>query len=147
MRIKKLAYCLLIFSALISCNEKSGASSDQAKDFKLKSMTSDKSYTLEDFKGKPLIINFWASWCAPCRKEMPFLETVWKENENSDLVLLGINVMDDKEEALETLEEFKISYLNLRDSHGGVTRKYDILGLPVTYFIDRNGKIFKINYL
>ena len=109
-------------------------------------MTSDEFYNLENFKGKPLIINFWASWCAPCRKEMPFLESVWKKHKDSDLVLIGINVMDDKHEALETLKEFNITYTNLTDSNGDVTSKYDIIGLPVTYFIDRNGEVIKKNY-
>ena len=77
---------------------------------------------------------------------MPFLETVWKEHKKNDLVLIGINVMDDKEEALETLKEFDISYPNVSDSQGAVTNTYDIIALPVTYFIDKKGEIFKINY-
>ncbi|MGI9533603.1 MAG: TlpA family protein disulfide reductase [Thermodesulfobacteriota bacterium] len=146
MKINKIIFSLLILPLLVACNENSESSSNLAKDFNLKSMTSDEIYKLENFKGKPLIINFWASWCAPCRKEMPFLESVWKENKNSDLVLIGINVMDDKHEALDTLKEFNISYINLTDSSGNVTNAYDIIGLPVTYFIDRNGEIFKKNY-
>jgi len=146
MKIKKLIFCVLLISLLTACNEKSGASSNTAKNFNLKSMTSDESFKLENFKGKPLIINFWASWCAPCRQEMPFLESVWKENKDTDLVLIGINVMDDKEEALETLKKFNISYQNLSDSSGNVTNSYDIIGLPVTYFIYRSGEIYKVNY-
>ena len=146
MRIKKLLLCLIILFVLVGCNEKSDSSSNLAKDFNLKSLTNDKVYSLENFKGKPLILNFWASWCAPCRKEMPFLESVWNEHKNGDLVLIGINVMDDKDEAIETLKEFNISYPNLSDSKGDVTNSYDILALPVTYFIDKNGEISKINY-
>ena len=146
MNIKKLLFCILLFSVLIACSEKSDNSSNIAKDFNLKSITDNKTYNLENFKGKPLVINFWASWCAPCRKEMPFLESVWKEYKDKDLMLIGINVMDDKDEALETLKEFNISYPNLSDTRGDVTDSYDIVALPVTYFIDKKGEISKINY-
>ncbi|MGI9533565.1 MAG: redoxin domain-containing protein [Thermodesulfobacteriota bacterium] len=146
MKKIKLFSFLIILIVLTACNEKSDTSSNLAKDFNLKSLTSNQTYNLENFKGKPLILNFWASWCAPCRKEMPFLESVWKEYKNSDLVLIGINVMDDNDEARETLKEFKISYPNVSDSKGDVTDSYEIYALPVTYFIDKKGEISKIKY-
>ena len=82
-----------------------------AKNFNLPSLSDNADYQLNQFKGKPVIINFWASWCAPCRQEMPFLEDVWKSNKENDLVLLGINVLDDKEEAEDTLKNSKLHIL------------------------------------
>ena len=146
MKTRKPLFCILTFLLLTACNNKSDVPSNLAKDFNLKSLTNDRLYKLEDFKGKPLILNFWASWCAPCRKEMPFLESVWKEHKNGNLVLIGINVMDDKEQALKTLKELNVSYTNLSDSEGDVSNSYDVLALPVTYFIDGKGEISKINY-
>ena len=146
MRKINFLFLILFLLVLTGCNENSGNNSKEAKDFKLKSLTSDKYYNLSEFSGKPVILNFWASWCAPCRQEMPFLESVWKEHKDKDLVLVGINVMDDNDEARETLKEFKISYPNLSDTRGDVTDAYDILALPVTYFINKQGEVSKINY-
>lgn len=140
-----LLFFIFIFSA--SCNTGNSAGySKIAKNFKLPAFTDNENYQLTQFKGKPVIINFWASWCAPCRQEMPFLENIWKENKEKDLVLLGINVLDDKEEAEEILQEFNITYLNLYDPEGEIKEKYNLMALPVTYFIDKNGEITKINY-
>ena len=77
---------------------------------------------------------------------MPFLENVWKAQKENGLVLLGINVLDDKGEAEDTLKEFGITYLNLYDPEGNIKEKYNLLALPVTYFIDKEGNISKINY-
>jgi len=140
-----LIFFIFLFSA--SCNtDNSSGISRTAKNFDLPSFMDDNNYQLNQFKGKPVIINFWASWCAPCRQEMPFLETVWKAQKGNDLVLLGINVLDDKGEAEDTLKEFGITYLNLYDPEGDIKEKYNLLALPVTYFIDKEGNISKINY-
>ena len=99
--MKKISlFILFVFIFSVSCTTgDSNGLSRTAKNFKLPSLVDNTDYQLEQFKGKPLIINFWASWCAPCREEMPFLENVWKTNKENDLVLLGINVLDDKKEA------------------------------------------------
>ena len=138
---------LFVLLFTVSCTtDSSNGISRTAKNFDLPSFSDSNNYQLSQFKGKPVIINFWASWCAPCREEMPFLENVWKTQKNNGLVLLGINVLDDKGEAEETLKEFGITYLNLFDSKGELQEKYNLLALPVTYFIDKDGKITKINY-
>ena len=138
---------LFLFFFSISCStDNSNGISRTAKNFKLPSFSGDVSYQLKQFKGKPVILNFWASWCAPCRQEMPFLENVWKTHKENDLVLLGINVLDDKEEAEDTIKEFGITYINLYDPDGDIKEKYNLLALPVTYFIDKEGSISKINY-
>ena len=96
-------YTLLIFFILlftVSCStDSSNGISRTAKYFELPSLSNDENYNLNQFKGKPVILNFWASWCAPCRQEMPFLENIWKVQKKNGLILLGINVMDDNDEA------------------------------------------------
>ena len=140
-----ILFFIILFT--VSCTTgDSNSISRTAKNFTLPSLTDKSDYQLFQFKGKPVILNFWASWCAPCREEMPFLEDFWKTNKDSDVVLLGINVMDDREEAEETLKEFGITYLNLYDPEGDIKEKYNLLALPVTYFIDKEGSISKINY-
>ena len=138
-------FCIILFTVSCSTGDSNGISRT-AKNFKLPSFTDNTDYQLNQFKGKPVILNFWASWCAPCWQEMPFLENVWKSNKDNNLVLLGINVLDDKEEAEETLKEFGITYLNLYDPEGDIKDNYNLLALPVTYFIDKEGSISKINY-
>ena len=137
---------LFVINPLISCGSLSNGEENHAKNFKLKSMSENKFYTLESLKGEPIVINFWASWCAPCKLEMPFLEKNWKEYREKGVKFVGINVMDDKGEAVKTLEEFNITYLNLYDSAGDVSNLYDIIALPVTLFIDKKGKITHKNY-
>ncbi len=145
MKAINIVLCILILSLLTVCSRKPDPN-NSLKDFKLQSLMNDEIYELRYFNGKPLILNFWASWCEPCKKEMPFLESMWKKYENSGLVLIGINVMDSKEEALNTLKEFNISYINLLDPDGNVLNSYNIFALPVTYFVRRDGTIYKIKH-
>lgn len=111
--------------------------------FELTSLQDNEEYSFEDFKGKPTVINFWASWCVPCRDEMPFLQKTWEKRKSENINIVGINVMDNEEEALDVLNEFKISYINLYDRGGKVSSQFGVLGLPATIFINRDGKIVK----
>lgn len=146
MEVMKSILCILILSLTVACNRDSNSTTNALKNFRLKNLTNNKPYELENFKGKPLILNFWASWCAPCKEEMPFFESLWKEYKNRELILVGINVMDKKKEALNTLQKLNISYINLFDTNGEVSTSYSILALPVTYFINRKGEIHYIKY-
>lgn len=141
--------CIMSSLTVLSCNSDnlSGNKSNSAvKTFSLNSITDGKSYSQKSFEGKPLILNFWASWCAPCREEMPFLEESWKNYKNKEIELVGINVNDDKDAALKTLKEFEISYVNLFDPEGKLSNSYGIIALPVTIFINREGNIYKQQY-
>lgn len=145
-------YILYIFSLLISCKdgeeEISAAESDRvyAKDFSLPSLNGYNKVELKEFNGKPLVINFWASWCGPCREEMPFLQKSWNEYKDKGVAFLGINVLDEEKSAKDFINVFGISYPNLKDSTGEVANLYGVIALPVTLFIDKEGKIVKKNY-
>lgn len=148
-KFKVLTFLTLIICILfISCgnNGKNSKSSNKIVNLKTTSQSEVKEYSLEDFKGEPTILNFWASWCVPCRDEMPFLEESSSKLKNKGINLVGVNVMDDKDEANKTLNEFKITYLNLFDPNGRMSRNFGVVGLPATIFMDKDGKVKHENY-
>ena len=96
---------------------------------------------LDDYLGGPLIVNFWSSWCPPCRKEIPDLENVWKEHKEDGITILGVNVQDDEQNAELYLAEFGVTFPNVIDLGGKITVDYGVTGLPVTFFISSEGKV------
>ena len=97
----------------------------------------------KDLRGKPVVINFWASWCPPCRIEAPLIEKTWRAYKNRDLIFLGVNIQDRKEDALSYIREFDITYPNGSDPKGEITIDYGVSGLPVTFFISRKGEVVR----
>jgi cytochrome c biogenesis protein CcmG/thiol:disulfide interchange protein DsbE len=96
---------------------------------------------LEDLRGKVVFLNFWASWCPPCRAEARLLEASWKRHRGEDVAFLGINMQDREEAARAFLREFGITYTNGIDAGNRVAIGYGVWGIPETFFIDRNGRI------
>jgi len=113
-----------------------------APDFTLISNTGQ-SITLSDLYGYPVILNFWASWCFPCRKEMPAIQQVYSDFENQGLIILGINTtnQDKKENAIAFSTKVGVTFPILFDENGLVNTNYQIRALPTTFFIDTNGII------
>ena len=95
--------------------------------------------SLEDYKERPLILNFWASWCPPCRDETPGMERVWRKYKDEGVIILGINVQDGEKEAERYISEFGVTFSNALDLDGSITVDYGITGLPVTFFINKKG--------
>jgi len=95
--------------------------------------------SLTDFKGKAVVINFWASWCEPCKEEAPLLERTWKQVQGKNVVFLGIDFQESNSNAINFLQSYNITYPAVLDAHGSVANKYAVTSLPVTIFIDRNG--------
>ena len=113
-----------------------------APDFKLSGLDGQ-FVSLADFQGSPVILNFWAISCPPCRYEMPFLEEVYREWSDKGLVLLAINVGEKPRAVWEFLQNYGYSFPVLLDLDMGVAAEYNILnwGIPVSYFIDKDGVI------
>lgn len=120
---------------------------DQIPDFNL---TFFEGYTFEgksdlnlvDFKGKVVVMNFWASWCIPCEEEAAELESAWRYYKDSgDVVFIGVDYVDTEPEARKYLTKFDITYPNGPDLATHISQMFRIKGVPETYFIDQNGKL------
>ena len=122
------------------------APGNPAPDFTLKSLDGGQ-ITLSEYRGRPVLINFWASWCPPCRIEMPELVRTYEEHKGTGFTILGINLtfQDALPEIVAFVEEFKMTFPILLDETGEVTtQKYRLLGLPMSVFVDRDGAIRRI---
>lgn len=97
-------------------------------------------FDLAEHQGKPIVINFWASWCIPCRQEAPILEGLWQEHQD-DVVFVGVDIQDGERDSLAYLEEFGVTYPNGLDADGRITVDYGVIGIPVTFFINRDGMV------
>lgn len=97
---------------------------------------------LDDYEGKVVVINFWASWCKPCEQEAAELEESWRRYQASgDVIFLGINYVDTEPEALAYLKRFDITYPNGPDLRTQISQAFRIRGVPETYFIDKAGHL------
>ncbi len=100
-----------------------------------------KVHKLSDYKGKTLIINFWASWCPPCRAEMPSMERAWQQIKDENIVMLAINVGEDEDTVFTFLGDFPVTFTILLDKSGEITESWPIRGLPTTFVISPQGKL------
>lgn len=97
---------------------------------------------LVELRGKGVVMNFFASWCAPCRAEAPDLEKTYQKYRARGIIFLGVDIQqDDWDDAAGFLKTFGISYPAIRDVTGEIARKYQLVGLPTTYFVDEGGVI------
>ena len=109
----------------------------QAPDFKLSLLNGGETY-LSDFSGKPVMLNFWATWCPPCREEMPYLQQI-HEQRSADVVVLTVNMAENAGDVEEFIREFGLSFPVLLDSNGDVAQQYGVRAIPTTFFIDKSG--------
>ncbi|MBV8783757.1 MAG: TlpA family protein disulfide reductase [Gammaproteobacteria bacterium] len=100
-----------------------------------------KEVSLTQFHGQVVMLNFWASWCGPCRQEMPLLEGIYKKYGKMGFVLLGVNVEPDSQAAQEWLKQTPVSFPILFDKDSKVSKLYEVAGMPSTVIIDRSGKV------
>lgn len=96
---------------------------------------------LSDFRGQAVVLNFWATWCAPCRKEIPQLVAAYDRHRDEGLVVIGLNLQEGRDIVRPYAEDFGMEFPIVIDRDGEMRDRYRLLGLPTTYFIDRDGVI------
>ena len=111
-----------------------------APDFTLRG-ADGRNVRLDELRGQVVLVNFWATWCGPCREEMPRLDTLYQKYRKSGFVLLGVNIDDDPHTALATAAKLGVSFPVLLDTDKKVSKLYDLNTMPSTVVIDRDGKM------
>ena len=112
----------------------------KAPDFLLRDMD-EGIHKLSDYKGKPVIINFWASWCPPCRAELPSMNRAWKKVKDEGIEMIALNVGEDEDAVFAFSGEYPIDFTILLDETGEELHNWGIRGLPTTFVIDPQGRI------
>ena len=113
----------------------------KAPAFSLKRVDGTGTVDLASLRGKPVVLNFWASWCGPCKAEARALETAYKRYHAQGVVFLGIDYHDVTGDARNFLSHHDVTYTTVQDGSGMVGDRYGITGVPETYFVDRNGRL------
>jgi cytochrome c biogenesis protein CcmG/thiol:disulfide interchange protein DsbE len=111
-----------------------------APDFSLPDIEG-KTVRLSDYRGKVVFVNFWATWCKPCKEEMPSMEILWENFKSEDFVMLAISMdrVTTKKDIPPFIESMKLTFPILTDSWGQTDKRYTLMGVPETYIIDQNG--------
>ncbi len=112
-----------------------------APDFDLSLLEGGGTLALASLKGKAVVLNFWASWCGPCKDETPLLQKAWTRWEGKDVVFVGIDVKDFRGDAQAFVKRFGVTYPNVYDGKGSTVGRYGVTGFPETFFVDRNGRV------
>ena len=137
---QKVAFILLTTSLLVSvptlhARELKGA----APNFTLKTLNAPKVKSLKDFKGQVVLLNFWATWCKPCRDELPYLEAIHKKYKKLGFSVVGVNIDEEVQLASELVKKTKLTFPSFSDPKSKVSDLYKIEAMPSTIMIDRKG--------
>ncbi len=116
------------------------ATQAQAPDFTLESLDGG-NLRLEEYRGQVVLINFWASWCGPCRQEMPILDRLHQRYEDTGFSVLGVNVEEDSAPARKVVEKTNITFPVLLDTRQIVSKLYELKAMPSTVVVDRDGNV------
>jgi peroxiredoxin len=131
---------MLAVTLLLMLPVQAGDVSGPAPDFRLMSRDGQ-AVSLSDLKGQVVMINFWATWCGPCRQEMPLLEQLYSRYESLGFTLLGVNVEENSHDAESFLEDTPVSFPILFDPENGVSQLYNVSAMPSTVIVDRSGNM------
>jgi len=138
-----IAFLLTLTMALPALAEQSLTPIPQAPlapDFDLAGPHGER-YRLADLRGQPLIVNFWATWCPPCRAEMPSMQRAWEELADEGIQVIGINVGEDRDTVKAFLEQVPVEFPLPMDRDSKVTQSWPVRGLPTTFVVDADGRL------
>jgi cytochrome c biogenesis protein CcmG, thiol:disulfide interchange protein DsbE len=138
-----LAFVLLLAARLIQTNQSEQRASGVAPAFTLTTFDGQK-ISSADLLGKGVVLNFWASWCDPCRDEAAMLEETWNREKDNGIVFVGLDYLDQEPAAKAYMAEFGITYPSGPDLQSAAARRYGIKGVPETFFINPQGSITDI---
>jgi cytochrome c biogenesis protein CcmG/thiol:disulfide interchange protein DsbE len=113
----------------------------EAPAFVLERLDEEGELDLESLRDKAVVVNFWASWCAPCREEAPYFERVWRDRREQGVVFVGLDSRDFREDARRFAEDFELSFPLVYDGPGDVSKDWGVTGYPETFVIDRRGRV------
>ena len=117
----------------------------EAPDFALKSSTGE-NLRLSEYRGEVVMVNFWATWCGPCRQEMPLLEELFSRYERVGFTLLGVNIDDDPRRAMQMARELGVTFPVVFDDRKEVSKLYDVNAMPVTVLVDKEGRVRHVHH-
>ena len=141
-----VALTVLVFGIALVRQQQGRPTAGPAPDFTLTTFDG-KPFHLADQKGKVVVINFWASWCGPCRDEAPALESLWEQYKDQPVVFLGVTYADDPKDSQAFMQQFGMTYPVAADGHSDVSKGlYRIQGVPETFVIDKQGNIQSFFY-
>jgi thiol-disulfide isomerase/thioredoxin len=135
---------VLLSLTLAACGGQAGDSqktgADLAPDFSLNDLNGQR-VTLSQFRGKPVMLNFWASWCGPCRIEIPEIQALHQAHGSGDVVILGVDFGEQAATVRTFAQENKLTYRILTDENSTISRLYRVNGIPTTVFLNKQGQI------
>ncbi len=132
--------CFILLTGLWSQAFATKQLNEPAPDFTLKSL-SGKNLKLSEYRGNVVLLNFWASWCAPCRLEMPLLNKLHNKYSAAGFTILGVNVEQETDKAKTYLADIPVDFPILFDSGNTVSKQYNVIAMPTTVLIDRDGNM------
>jgi cytochrome c biogenesis protein CcmG/thiol:disulfide interchange protein DsbE len=112
-----------------------------APSLELPSLRGGETISLASFRGKAVVLNFWASWCVPCKEETPMLQTAWERGRDRGLVVLGVNAQDFKRDARRFVDRYGLTYPIVHDGSGSSLGRWGLTGFPETWWVGRNGRL------
>ena len=144
MTFKKIRLCGLLGTMMLIAAPGMVTSTESiqlAPSFEVRSLVGDNSINLDEFQGKVVYVDFWASWCGPCLKSFPFMEEMHQQYADQGLVIIAINMDQDPQDAHKFITEHPVTFLVGQDTAGAVAEQYGVMAMPSSFVVDRDGLV------